>query len=40
MKKMIALAVVALFAATMIGCGPAATTAKPTTAASTPASGK
>jgi hypothetical protein len=32
MKKMIALAVVALFAATMIGCGPAATSSKPAAA--------
>jgi hypothetical protein len=40
MKKMIALAVVALFAATMIGCGPAATSSKPAAPASTPATGK
>ena len=40
MKKFALLAAVAMFAATVIGCGPAPTTGgpKPTTPASTPAS--
>jgi hypothetical protein len=40
MKKFALLAVVAAVAATMIGCGPAAGTTKPSTAAASPTTGK